>query len=107
MLGVHVLHPDVGVDLLEQLGIPERLAEEIVGADLHQLLAVFVHRTGSHGDDLRALAAGHGPDAADRLMAVHHRHAEIHQDQVGPPFRKPLDGFRPVGRQPDRETDGA
>jgi len=78
----------------------------IVGADRHQLLAVFVHRTGSHGDDLGGLAAGHGPDPADGLMAVHHRHAEIHQDQMGPPFLKLLDGFRSVGGQPDLETDG-
>ena len=105
LLGVNVLHSQVGVNLLEQLGFPERLADKIVGADRHQLLAVFVHRTGRHGDDLGFLAAGHGPDPADRLMAVHHRHAEIHQDQMGPPFLKLLDGFRSVGRQPDLETD--
>ena len=52
------------------------------------------------------LAAGHGPDPADRLMAVHHRHAEIHQDQIGPPFLELLYGFRSIGRQPDLETDG-
>jgi hypothetical protein len=31
-------------------------------------------------------------------MTVHHRHAEIHQDQMGPPLLKLLDGFRSVGR---------
>ena len=96
----------MGVDLLEQLGLTERLADEIVGADLHQLLAVVVHRAGGHGDDLGGLAAGHGPDPADRLMAVHDRHAEIHQDQVGPPPLELLDGLRPVGRQADLEPDG-
>src|SRR5437763_1113313 len=79
VLGVKVLHPHVGVDLLEQLEFPERLADKIVGADLHRLLAVVVHCTGGHGDDLGDLAAGHRPDPADRLMAVHDRHAEIHQ----------------------------
>src|SRR3954463_16363129 len=53
VLGVVVFHPRVGVDLLEQVGVPERLADEVVGPDREQLLSVFVHRTGRHGDDLR------------------------------------------------------
>ena len=60
-LGVKVLHPQVGVNLLEQLHFLEGLADKIVGADPQQLLAVFVHRTGSHGDDLEFLAAGAWP----------------------------------------------
>ena len=107
LLGVKVLDPQVGVNLLEQLHFLEWLADKIVGADRQQLLAVFVHRTGSHGDDLGFLAAGGGPDPADRLMAVHHRHAEIHEDQMGPPLLELLDGLLAVGRQPDLETDGA
>ena len=104
--GVNVLHPRVGVNLLEQLDFPERLADKIVGADRHQVLAVLIHRTGRHRDNLRILAAGRGPDPADGLVAVHHRHAEIHQDQLGPPLLKLLDGLQSVGRQADLEADG-
>ncbi len=107
LLGVEELDPQVGLDLPEQLGLLERLADEVVGADPQQLLAVLVQGAGGHGDDLGLLAAGGGPDPADRLVAVHHRHAEIHQDQVGPPALELLDGLLPVARQPDLEADGA
>src|SRR4051794_23482301 len=105
VLGVVVFHPRVGVDLFKQVSVPEWLAQEIVRTDRQQLLAVLVHRTGRHGDDLGGLAADRGPDAADRLDAVHDRHAEVHQDQVGPPFLELLHGLRPVGRQPGLEPD--
>ena len=68
-VGVKVLHPQVGVNLPEQLHFLEWLGDKIVGADPQELLAVFVQRTGSHGDDLEFLAAGAGPDPADRLMS--------------------------------------
>ena len=93
-------------DLLEQLGFTERLANKIVSADRYQVLAVLIHRTRRHGDDLGFHAAGHGPNPSDRLVAVHHRHAEIHQDQMRPPFLESLNGFRSIGRKPDLESDG-
>ncbi len=39
-------------------------------------------------------------------MAVHHGHANIHEDEVGPPTLELLDGLLPVARQPDLEADG-
>ena len=104
ILGVHVLNPHMVVNFLEQLDFSERLADKIVSPDRHQLLAIFIHRTGRHRDDLGLLPPGHSPYPADRLMSVHHRHAKIHQDQMGPPFLKLLNRFGTIGRQPDLKT---
>ncbi len=110
--GVKVMDPHLGVDFLEQLGFPGTACRIKSSAPIpDQLLAVVVHRGTWAVTAMNpgVLATGHGPDpVADRLMAVHHRHAEIHQDQMWAAlFLKLLDGFRSVGRQPDLETDGA
>ncbi len=95
----------MGLNLPEELRLLEWLADEIVGADPQQFLAVLVQRTRGHGDDLELLAAGRGPDLSDRLVAIHHRHAEIHQDEVGPPELELPDRLLTVARQPDLEAD--
>ena len=93
ILGINILHSDVGVNFFEYLCFPERFADEIIGSDVDHFLAVFIHRTSRHRYNFRSITTGHGPDAADRFMAVHHRHAEVHENQMGLPLLKLKDGM--------------
>ena len=93
------------VDLAKQFGFAEWFADEVISADLHQLLAVFVHRTCGDGDDLRLFAAGHRADPADRFLSIHDRHAKVHQDQMRLPLLESLHRLRTVIGQPNLESD--
>ena len=42
----------------------------------------MVHGVGGHGDDRQLGVVGVAPNTARRLQAVHHRHAQIHQDRI-------------------------
>src|SRR3954469_13321622 len=106
MLRVNVLYSRMGMNLLEQLGFPEWFAEEIVGTDLHQLLPVFVHCTGSNRNNLGVFAATQRSDPTNGLVTVHDGHSEIHQNYMRPPAVKLLNRFHSIGCQPDFETDG-
>src|SRR6478609_1212257 len=95
------------MNLLEQCILLERLAEKIVSTNLHQLLAILVHRTRGHCDNSDILPPIHGTNATNCLMAIHFWHSKIHEDQMRPPAVEFTYRFYPIDGQPDLESDRA
>ena len=79
---VVALHPRERGDPGEQLALVERLADEVVGARLDRadLLLVAARRDHHHRQELEARGAA---DPAAHLVAVHARHQDVEQHQVG------------------------
>src|SRR5581483_661061 len=70
-------------DYFHQNGLVHGLRDVIVAAGVAGGDFVADHRVRRDGDDGNMLQRRVGLDAARRLPTVHHRHAEIHQDQIG------------------------
>jgi hypothetical protein len=71
----------------------------VVHAGFAALPALLGHCVGGHGDDGQMAEAGVLADLAGRLEAVHHRHLEVHQDEVegvGPGGVEGVEGETPV-----------
>ena len=83
--------PDPG----EQLGLVERLGEEVVGAGLEPLQAL---RTATGGDhhDREELGAWVLPDPAADLAAVHAGHLHVEQDDVDLRRLEQVEGLLPA-----------
>src|SRR5262245_36377372 len=56
----------------------------MVAAGGTRLLLVPLHRKRADGDDGRCREVGIGLDPPGCLIAVEHRHLDVHQDEVGP-----------------------
>ena len=78
----------------EELVLVDRLGEHVVHAGGHHPLALVLHRVGGQGDDgqLRVL----GLDDGGGLVAVHHGHLQVEEDEVEGAAAHGLDGLLPV-----------
>ena len=75
------------------------LEQEPAGADAQRLVDVLVEVEGREHQH-RGLELRVGEDPLGRLQAVELRHADVHQDDVGPPAAH--DVHAPRGRRPPR-----
>ena len=66
----------------QQLVGVDRLGDVVARAGLEALLAVALHRLRGQRDHREVLPLGALADAAQRLVAVHLRHHDVHQDDV-------------------------
>src|SRR5262245_24326927 len=66
----------------EELIHVEWLGDVVGGAGFDALVAVDLHRPGGQGDDRQDFEPIDPPDGPYRLIAVHPRHHNVHQDQV-------------------------
>ena len=92
--------------LVEDFRRPEGFAHVVIAACYEHFLAVFIESCGGQRQDGGFLPFGCGLDAAGGLVAVHHRHAHVHPDQVGLPFPPGCQRFFPVGHSAHLESDG-
>jgi hypothetical protein len=96
-LSLHSQHARDRTHLGAQHRVADRLDEVIVraafeGADER----CAVRRRAQEHDRDPAVARG-GADLFGRFVAAHHRHGEVHQDDVGAHRRDGVHGFQPVG----------
>ena len=68
----------------EQLGLADRLAEEIVGAGVEALGALLGRVERGDEDDRQHRVRRVGADRAADVVAAHARHHHVEQDEVGP-----------------------
>src|SRR5438094_37732 len=95
---------DQALELLaHEVRIDDGLGEVVVAADGARLLLVTGHRLRGEGDDAHAVAAVHLADAPGGFPAVHDRHLQVHEDQVGEIGAHGLDRLLAVGGLADVE----
>src|SRR5262249_44765567 len=94
--GTHPAGP-AGQHALEFFG-SNRLGEVVVHSRGETTLPVTLHSVGGHGDDRyfgrRSIQI---PNGQGRLVAIHHRHHAIHEDDVVGVAGDQLDRFPPIG----------
>ncbi len=92
-----------GADALQQQALGERLADEVVGAhaQAQHLVDLLVLRGQEDHRELLCLA-----DAVQELHAVHARHLDIEDAEVGRRLVEPLERGRAVGIGLDLESLG-
>lgn len=84
---------------VQRLGI-DRLGDMVVHARSEAGVAVFVEGVRGHGQDRGGRVGRQRADPARRLQPVHHRHLDVHQDQVvGAVARHGEGGLADVGQQ--------
>ena len=70
----------------EELLFPNRFAHEVVATGCHNWFSLFLQGVSREGDDF-GIGAGLGrPNPPDGFQPVHHRHADIHPNQVWMPL---------------------
>src|SRR3989454_4196192 len=89
--------------LAHEVRVDDGLGEVVVAADGERLLLVAGHRLRGEGDDAHAVATIHLADALGGLPAVHDRHLEVHEDQVGEIGAHGVDRLLAVGGLADVE----
>src|SRR6266404_887260 len=82
-LVVQRLDAQHGTHARDQRAMVDRLGEIVIAAGGTRLGLVARQRIGSDGDHRNGFQRRIGLDAPRRLVAVHHRHLDVHQDQVG------------------------
>jgi hypothetical protein len=87
----------VGRDVLEQ---------EPACAGAQRLVDVLVHVERGQDDDLARQGVGPADDLPGRREAVHRRHPDVHQDDVGPQPAGLRHRVHPVDRRPDDREIG-
>jgi hypothetical protein len=90
-------HPD----RLPQVGRLYVLQKKPAGPQAEGLEQVLVELEGSEHDDLDPFEFGVGEDHPDRLQAVHDRHPDVHEDDVGEVRAGQPDRLGAVGRLAD------
>ena len=92
--------PDVAGDVLQQLGLRVRLAEEHVHAEFRGLAAVLVRGARRDHDDRHVARARIAAQVARQVEAVHARHLDVDQHHVGQRVLHLRERIQPVlGRQ--------
>jgi hypothetical protein len=77
------LHMQQALDAAEQLRPVHRLGDEVVGADLDALDALGLRIGRGHQDHRQQRGGGARAQAAHELVAVHARHQDVGDHQVG------------------------
>ena len=81
---------------VENFGFPKRLADEIIAAGGQHRQPVMLERAGRQRDNGGRLPLDGLLDAPRRFIAVHHRHAHVHPNQMRQPSVPNGDGLLAV-----------
>ena len=76
------LHPQEGADAGEELGLVERLRQEVVGAGVEGLLLLLAAARGDR-HDRQERGRGVRAQPAAELIAAHTGHDDVGEDEVG------------------------
>ena len=94
-------------DNLTQAGLTDRLGQVIVHSRFHAFFLVAFHGVGRHSNNRNVFNPAFFDQRADilgRLIAVHHRHLDIHQDNIELAFFRLLHGHLAVLGNTDFKT---
>src|SRR5580692_4527479 len=94
-----------GVDLRQQLARTVGLGDVVIAAGGARLFLVAGQRVRRHHNDRDRLELGIGLDPPRRLVAVEHRHLDIHQNQIRPVRFRRGDALRAVFGFDEVEAD--
>ena len=97
---------EVSLEDGDDFGFVDGLGDVVVHAGVEAALAITLHRVGGHGDDddvaIGRLAAA---DLFGGLVAVHHGHLAIHENEVVAIGGDHVDGFFSVGGEFDGKAE--
>jgi hypothetical protein len=89
----------------EELLFVKWFAHEVVATGCHNWFSFFLQGVSRERDDFDTGASLGRPNPPGCFQPVHHRHADIHPNQVGMPLLEQRHGFLSVGGLPQLKTE--